>query len=165
VFLATHGVKLLDFGVAHGVDAVPAATTTRLTAPGIIVGTTHYMAPEQITGEPIDGRVDLFAVGAILFECLTGHLAFQLHDTLCRGICETLPLRHETARRMDVPRTPRAYELYLRANQLALESSTYRVAQAMYERCLPPRRRVRVPQSWRRPTARRASAGMTTGLA
>lgn len=317
VFLATHGVKLLDFGVAHGVEAVPAATATRLTAPGLIVGTTHYMAPEQISGEPIDGRVDLFAVGAILFECLTGQFAFggsqpmavmqkvlneqppalvgsalitsldrvihralakrpsaryqtaeamladlrqavllddsgeaprvttitrlvvlpfrmlrpdpdvdflafslpdaitaslsaydalsvrsplaaagmsldaldlraiaeqldvdhvltgtilrfgdqlrisvqlvdaprgrvlwshsaqaalgdlfELHDTLCRGICETLPLGHETARRVDVPRTPRAYELYLRANQLALESSTYRVAQAMYERCL-----------------------------
>src|SRR5262245_8986120 len=317
VFLATHGVKLLDFGVAHGVDPVPAATQTRLTAPGLIVGTTHYMAPEQITGEPIDGRADLFAAGAILFECLTGHIAFsgeqpmavmqkvlneqppalvgsalitsldrvihralakrpsaryqtaeamladvrqatllddsgeaprvttitrlvvlpfrmlrpdpdvdflafslpdaitaslsaydslsvrsplaaagmrldaldlravaeqldvdhvltgtilrfgdqlrisvqlvdapggrvlwshsaqaafgdlfQLHDALCRGICETLPIGHETPRRADVPKTPRAYELYLRANQLALETSTYRMAQAMYERCL-----------------------------
>src|SRR3989441_5769857 len=76
VFLATHGVKLLDFGVAHAVGAVPAETSTRLTAPGIMVGTTHYMAPEQITGERIDGRVDLFAVGAVLFECLIGQLAF-----------------------------------------------------------------------------------------
>ena len=51
-------------------------TATRLTSPGLVVGTPHYMAPEQITGEPVDSRTDLFAAGAILFEMLSGSPAF-----------------------------------------------------------------------------------------
>ena len=72
VFLTPHGVKLLDFGLArtfHDSDHVPDGDLTRT---GFIVGTPRYMAPEQWKGEPADARTDLFAVGAILFEVLTG---------------------------------------------------------------------------------------------
>jgi TolB-like protein len=61
---------------------------------------------------------------------------FQLQDTLSQGIVEALPVGARLGRGADVPKTSRAYELYLRANQLGLESSTYRLALNLYERCL-----------------------------
>jgi tetratricopeptide (TPR) repeat protein len=75
--------KLLDFGIAHVLqearDGCGADETTRtdLTGPGHVVGTPGYMSPEQIQQRPIDGRSDLFSLGAILFECLTGRSAFS----------------------------------------------------------------------------------------
>jgi TolB-like protein/predicted Ser/Thr protein kinase len=74
VFLTPHGVKLLDFGLAR-VESTP-DSAVGLTRSGIAVGTPRYMAPEVVTGEPVDARSDLFAVGAILFEMLAGRPAF-----------------------------------------------------------------------------------------
>jgi serine/threonine protein kinase/tetratricopeptide (TPR) repeat protein len=76
VFITSHGVKLLDFGLAR--PEVEGAFTLAgdLTRSGVVMGTPRYMAPEQVTGEPVDGRSDLFAAGAILFEMLAGRPAF-----------------------------------------------------------------------------------------
>ena len=92
VFLTPHGVKLLDFGLARTADSgdIPSFdSVTDLTRTGMVVGTPRYMSPEQITGQPMDGRSDLFATGAILFEMLAGRPAFEgrsvvevLHATL-----------------------------------------------------------------------------------
>ncbi|WP_437291340.1 serine/threonine-protein kinase [Sorangium sp. So ce406] len=69
-------VKLLDFGLARRKDA-PAVTGA-----GALVGTPSYMAPEQVRGAaPPDARADLFALGAVLFECLTGRAPFLGADT------------------------------------------------------------------------------------
>lgn len=71
--------KLLDFGVArqHEIAATHGAdTTTILTSPGVIIGTPAYMSPEQAQQLPIDGRSDLFSLGAVLYECLTGKRPF-----------------------------------------------------------------------------------------
>jgi serine/threonine protein kinase len=77
IFLTPHGVKLLDFGLAvHASKTGGLATVTRLTAPGTIVGTPQYAAPEQLQGGPVDIRTDLFAVGAILYEMLAGKTPF-----------------------------------------------------------------------------------------
>jgi serine/threonine protein kinase/tetratricopeptide (TPR) repeat protein len=77
IFLTPFGVKLLDFGLARAAgDALPADETLAVTMAGTIVGTPHYLAPEQLRGEPFDHRADLFAAGAVLYEMLTGHLAF-----------------------------------------------------------------------------------------
>jgi serine/threonine protein kinase len=75
IFLTPDGVKLLDFGLARQTVGLDAASETRITLPGAVVGTPHYMAPEQVTGEA-DARADLFALGAILFEALAGRPAF-----------------------------------------------------------------------------------------
>ena len=73
VFLTPHGVKLLDFGVAVSAGSGEAsATSTRLTMPGMVVGTPQYCAPEQIRGEVSDTRTDIFAAGAIVYEMLAG---------------------------------------------------------------------------------------------
>ncbi len=76
VFLTRHGVKLLDFGLARADVAAAVSDDTALTRPGMVVGTPRYMAPEQVTGDPVDSRSDLFAAGSLLFEMLAGRPAF-----------------------------------------------------------------------------------------
>jgi serine/threonine protein kinase/tetratricopeptide (TPR) repeat protein len=76
VFLSSHGVKLLDFGLARPVDT-GLLDTSVLTLPGVLLGTPRYMAPEQARGLEVDARTDLFAIGALLFEMLSGHPAFN----------------------------------------------------------------------------------------
>jgi serine/threonine protein kinase len=61
-------VKILDFGLAR----VEGAASPRLTQTGVIVGTPSYMAPEQVLGQPVDFRTDLFALGVLLYELATG---------------------------------------------------------------------------------------------
>jgi len=74
IFLTPHGPKLLDFGVARPLTG-PVDDLT-LTAPGTILGTPRYLAPELFGAEPPTPAADLFALGAILFEMLTGKPAF-----------------------------------------------------------------------------------------
>ena len=77
LFLTPRGVKLLDFGLARPVSGTFGAETTLLTEVGVIVGTPNYMAPEQARGEALDARADLFSIAAMLFEMLSGRLAFS----------------------------------------------------------------------------------------
>jgi serine/threonine protein kinase len=72
----TGRVKLLDFGLARG------AGDPRLTHSGILVGTPAYMAPEQVGNGAVDHRADLFALGCVLYEMLTGRRPFEGGDTL-----------------------------------------------------------------------------------
>ncbi|MBA3231232.1 MAG: protein kinase [Acidobacteria bacterium] len=77
IFLTPHGVKLLDFGLAFSFEAAAEGETlARLTAAGMVVGTPQYAAPEQLRGEVIDGRADIFAAGVILYEMLSGKPPF-----------------------------------------------------------------------------------------
>jgi eukaryotic-like serine/threonine-protein kinase len=74
-------LKVLDFGIAKRTDQVEETEDTRTlmearTQRGHAVGTPHYMSPEQAQGKPVDGRSDIFAFGAILYEMLTGRRAF-----------------------------------------------------------------------------------------
>jgi eukaryotic-like serine/threonine-protein kinase len=78
-------VKLLDFGLARAVEAqADGETVARLTGVGIAVGTVGYMPPEQLRGDAVDARADVFAIGAILFECLSGRAAFGGNTALER---------------------------------------------------------------------------------
>ncbi|MFB6634868.1 serine/threonine-protein kinase [Streptomyces sp. NPDC056362] len=80
ILIAPSGiVKVLDFGVARAAD--PYATADRLTQTGFIVGTPPYMAPEQARGFP-EPHSDLYALGCLLFELITGRLPFQAPDTV-----------------------------------------------------------------------------------
>jgi non-specific serine/threonine protein kinase len=82
VFLTPHGVKLLDFGLVRTIATEFGSTTTGLTLPGIVAGTPNYMSPEQVLGQTVDGRTDLFAVGSMLFELIAGKPPFASDSTL-----------------------------------------------------------------------------------
>jgi serine/threonine-protein kinase len=73
-------VKVLDFGIAKSL-----VSNDKLTREGLMVGTPTYMAPEQVTGQPIDGRTDLYALGLVMAELLTGRAVFYGDSAL--AIC------------------------------------------------------------------------------
>ncbi|MCX6552453.1 MAG: serine/threonine-protein kinase, partial [Acidobacteria bacterium] len=108
IMLTKAGAKLLDFGLAkRGGVVSPAAEVTLasaavtspgggsgpLTAKGTILGTFHYMAPEQLRGEEADGRSDLYALGAVIYEMVSGQRPFDAADTatLIAAILEREP--------------------------------------------------------------------------
>ena len=78
VFITPHGPKLLDFGLARSSSAAdtPTEATAPVTAAGMIIGTPQYMAPEQVAGAALDGRTDLYAAGAVIFQMLAGRPPF-----------------------------------------------------------------------------------------
>jgi TolB-like protein/tRNA A-37 threonylcarbamoyl transferase component Bud32 len=82
IFLTPHGVKLLDFGLARQIARDAADTMSAITLPGTLSGTPRYMAPEQITGDPIDARADIFAAGVVLYELVSGRLPFEGKTTV-----------------------------------------------------------------------------------
>ena len=84
IMLTPRGAKLLDFGLAR--PAAPLTSSTTLTAvtqdspvteQGTIVGTFQYMSPEQVEGKEVDGRSDIFSLGAVLYEMVTREKAFE----------------------------------------------------------------------------------------
>jgi serine/threonine-protein kinase len=70
--VANGRIKVMDFGVARVRDSTLAHTKA-----GIVLGTPHYAAPEQLAGEAIDSRVDLYALGSVLYEVVVGHPPFE----------------------------------------------------------------------------------------
>ncbi|UQA63560.1 protein kinase [Polyangium aurulentum] len=69
-------VSVVDFGLAKALDTEPSEGTS-LTERNMILGTPEYMAPEQVRGEPVDRRCDIYAAGVMLFEMLTGRVPFS----------------------------------------------------------------------------------------
>ncbi len=71
-------VKVLDFGLAKSFMRRPDdATEVLISGPDVVAGTTPYMSPEQLLGEPLDGRSDLFSLGVVLYEIATGRRPFD----------------------------------------------------------------------------------------
>ena len=110
VMLTRTGVKLLDFGLARlqGRDEIftgslstgSPALTESLTNEGTIIGTVQYMAPEQLEAGAVDGRTDIFAFGAVLFEMATGRSAFEGGSTasVMAAVLERTPAPVSTTR-------------------------------------------------------------------
>jgi serine/threonine protein kinase len=109
-------VKVLDFGLAklHEDDTRPSPND--ITTTGAIVGTPFYMAPEQIRGEVVDGRADLYALGAVMYRAITGTPPFNATNpmaVLTQHLTEELVPAHERAPDLGIP--PEASQLIAKA--------------------------------------------------
>ena len=97
-------VKLLDFGVAKLLDGQSPATSPKRnnqTAAGGLLGTPEYMAPEQLSGKPVDARSDIYSLGIMLFELLTGRkpfLAESFGETVVKHLTEAPPHPNQFAK-------------------------------------------------------------------
>ncbi|MCB1568470.1 MAG: protein kinase [Xanthomonadales bacterium] len=83
ILLRADGTAVLtDFGIARAADA------SRMTRTGAVIGTPHYMSPEQARGQTLDGRADLYSLGIVLYELLVGHAPYQAEDSMAVGIMQ-----------------------------------------------------------------------------
>jgi serine/threonine-protein kinase len=93
IFLVHEGpdffVKVLDFGIAKALRPSRTLAGTPITETGVLLGTPHHMSPEQAEGLAVDARSDVFSMGVVAFECLTGRLPFDGASlpALLRAIC------------------------------------------------------------------------------
>jgi serine/threonine-protein kinase len=94
IMLLKNGVvKITDFGIAR-------ISSTSQTQTGVVKGTPHYMSPEQISGKKVDGRSDIFSLGAMLFQLLTGELPFR-GDSPAALMHQIMNVRHPDPRKIN----------------------------------------------------------------
>jgi len=92
IIVGKRSVKVLDFGIAK--QLVSTSQTPTLTQAGLIVGTPFYMSPEQALGKPVDARSDLFSLGVVFYEALTGKRPFEgesVTETMMNIIMQEAP--------------------------------------------------------------------------
>ena len=123
IMLTNTGAKLLDFGLARAdppmatkatlTDMTPRATP--MTVEGAIVGTVQYMSPEQVEGKEADARSDIFALGAVLYEMVTGERAFQGQSqfSVASAILEKEPKPIRTLQPLTPPALERTIQVCL----------------------------------------------------
>ena len=97
-------VKVIDFGIARVLEGSTQNVQEQLTSSGVLIGTPHYMAPEQIKGKEIDGRTDTYALGMCMYRMLTGRTPFR-GSSAVEIVCQHL---------IDVPKPVSEYTSGLR---------------------------------------------------
>ena len=157
---------LTDFGIA-----LSKRDSTRITTAGLAVGSGGYMAPEQARGEVVDGRADLYSVGVLAYELLTGHLPFQAADPLA------LALMHAQDPVPRLPAEKRHWQPFIDRAMAKSPDNRYRNAQQMLgalnqiatgkrtEALINPDRVKGVLDRWWKPVAATASAALLAALA
>jgi serine/threonine protein kinase len=94
-------VKLVDFGIAKLVRDPNSQTTGLMTRTGLRLMTPEFASPEQVKGDPVGAGTDIYALGVVLYELLTGSLPYRLHSRvfheIVRVICEEPPIRPSAA--------------------------------------------------------------------
>jgi serine/threonine-protein kinase len=125
--IISHGgeVKLMDFGIARD------HSLADLTETGTGVGTPSYMSPEQILGDKLDFRSDIFSLGIVLYQCVTGQKPFIEDDS--RTVMQKIRLdRHVSARKM-APNVPRSLERILARCMEKIPANRYPSTQALID--------------------------------
>jgi serine/threonine-protein kinase len=118
-------VRVLDFGIARIFGSALAKTET-LTSVGAVLGTPRYMSPEQLAGQPVDARSDIYTTALVIHEALTGHLPYVSGKMLCELCPEATPalqdLLDHCLKQNPLERPPSAVEVYLRLQELGKAS-------------------------------------------
>jgi serine/threonine-protein kinase PpkA len=155
--------QLTDFGIALS----RRASNARITGAGLALGSGGYMSPEQARGEPVDGRADLYSVGVLAYEMLTGELPFQSEDGLA------LALMHAQDPVPALPPERAHWQSFIDTAMAKSPERRFRNAQAMTRALDPLARRLEPPSGlramiahpfWRRPSGQFA-AGLLLALA
>jgi serine/threonine-protein kinase len=129
-FLNQSGVRLhvrvLDFGIARIYRGDDTGKTEPLTQPGAVLGTPRYMSPEQLAGQPVDARSDLYSAAMLLHEAMTGSLPYVTGKSLAE-LCPDAPpalcqLLDQCLRPNPNERPASAVEVYLRLQELGKAS-------------------------------------------
>lgn len=131
VVLENGAVKITDFGVA----LIPHGSTTHA---GTVLGSPKYMSPEQILGKEVDGRSDIFALGVVLYEMLTGKPPFEGDDlaAILHAILNTTPPAPSSRRRQTHPGFDRIVAKALAKDPADRYQTAYEMAEDL-EACLP----------------------------
>ncbi len=143
------GVKLLDFGVATALtegEQRPPSDKERALRGFAVFGTPEYMAPEQVAGDSVDGRADLYALGCVLYEMLTGVAAFEGTSSVMvmgKQLNETPQAPRVRAPRRAIPRSVEAVVVCAMAKSKAARfASAERMREALEETLGAPQRRM-----------------------
>ena len=174
LFVSKDGhLKILDFGLAKKVEAVTpeektsAATGSGHTEPGTVMGTMGYMSPEQVRGLPVDHRSDLFSLGTILYEMLSGKRAFKrdtASDTIAAILKEEPPELTQSGRNIS-PALDHIVRHCLEKDRSRRFQSAQDIAFALSETSSPTtadERRAASPR--RRPARRRLSIAVAAAV-
>ena len=164
--------KVLDFGIAKALDArvtsgayAPALTTPAMTEAGIVLGTAAYMSPEQARGKRVDQRADIWAFGCVLYEMLTGRVAFGGDDV-------TIVLARVLERGVDLDSLPASVSPAVRSTlELCLEKDVKKriadirdVKLALEGRLAAPTLAAAIQRPWRPTLPLAAGALVAVGL-
>jgi serine/threonine protein kinase len=119
-------VRVLDFGIARIYRPEGPARPETLTHVGAVVGTPRYMSPEQLAGQPVDARSDIYSAAVVIHEALTGHLPYVSGKKLCELCPEASTalqdLLDQCLKPNPMERPPSAVEVYLRLQELGKAS-------------------------------------------
>jgi serine/threonine-protein kinase len=119
-------VRVLDFGIARIYRADEAAHHATLTSPGAVLGTPRYMSPEQLAGNPVDARSDIYSTAVVIHEALTGHVPYVSGKKLLEYCPDASPqlqdLLDQCLKPNPAERPASAIEVYLRLQELGKAS-------------------------------------------
>jgi serine/threonine-protein kinase len=119
-------VRVLDFGIARIYRADETAQHATLTSPGAVLGTPRYMSPEQLAGNPVDARSDLYSTAVVIHEALTGHVPYVSGKKLLEYCPDASPqlqdLLDQCLKPNPAERPASAIEVYLRLQELGKAS-------------------------------------------
>jgi serine/threonine protein kinase len=119
-------VRILDFGIARIYRRDDPDKAQTLTNPGAVLGTPRYMSPEQLAGQPVDARSDVYSAALVIHECVTGQLPYVSGRSLCELCPDATPalqdLLDQCLKPNPAERPPSAVEVYLRLQELGKAS-------------------------------------------
>ena len=118
--------RVLDFGIARIYKRDEASQAATITHAGAVMGTPRYMSPEQLAGQPVDHRTDLYSAALVIHEALTGQLPYIQSKKLCELCPDATPALQDLVEQCLKPnpadRPPTAVEVYLRLQELGKAS-------------------------------------------